>query len=71
MSVKEGASSLRMQLARNSVPLGGRTLNGKLLKAMVALLMNSILSSLCRCFHKRRAKCSSRTILSVSYLTLI
>src|SRR5207248_2128736 len=23
--------------------------------------------SLCRCFHKRRAKCSSRTILSVSY----
>jgi penicillin-binding protein 1A len=37
MSVKEGASSLTMQLARNSLPLGGRTLSRKLLEAMVAL----------------------------------
>src|SRR3954462_13224325 len=37
MSAKEGASSLTMQLARNSLPLGGRNLNRKLLEAMVAL----------------------------------
>src|ERR1700756_4123318 len=36
MSAKEGASSLTMQLARNSLPLGGRTLSRKLLEAMVA-----------------------------------
>src|SRR5882672_12243684 len=36
-SAKEGASSLTMQLARNSLPLGGRTLSRKLLEAMVAL----------------------------------
>src|SRR6478609_9163573 len=37
MSAKEGASSLTMQLARNSLPLGGRTFSRKLLEAMVAL----------------------------------
>src|SRR6266704_2422586 len=37
MSAKEGASSLTMQLARNSLPLGGRTSSRKLLEAMVAL----------------------------------
>ena len=37
MSAKEGASSLTQQLARNSLPLGGRTLSRKLLEAMVAL----------------------------------
>src|SRR5947207_1698934 len=36
-SVKEGASSLTMKLARNSLPLGGRTFSRKLLEAMVAL----------------------------------
>ena len=36
-SVKEGASSLTQQLARNSLPLGGRNLSRKLLEAMVAL----------------------------------
>src|ERR1043165_7495825 len=36
-SAKEGASSLTQQLARNSLPLGGRTLSRKLLEAMVAL----------------------------------
>ncbi len=36
-SAKEGASSITQQLARNSLPLGGRTLNRKLLEAMVAL----------------------------------
>src|SRR2546430_1025735 len=36
-SAKEGASSLTQQLARNSLPLGGRTINRKLLEAMVAL----------------------------------
>src|SRR5918992_2766895 len=36
-SVKEGASSITQQLARNSLPLGGRTLSRKLLEAMVAL----------------------------------
>src|SRR5215475_9111586 len=35
MSAKEGASSLTMQLARNSLPLGGRTFSRKLLEAMV------------------------------------
>lgn len=37
LSAKEGASSLTQQLARNSLPLGGRTLSRKLLEAMVAL----------------------------------
>ena len=37
MHAKEGASSLTMQLARNSLPLGGRTFSRKLLEAMVAL----------------------------------
>src|SRR5213594_4195378 len=37
MSAKEGASILTMQLARNSLPLGGRTFSRKLLEAMVAL----------------------------------
>src|ERR1051325_1308980 len=37
MSAKEGASSLTQQLARNSLPLGGRTLSRKVLEAMVAL----------------------------------
>ena len=37
MSAKEGASSLTMQLARNSLPLGGRTFSRKLLEATVAL----------------------------------
>src|ERR1700736_252677 len=36
-SAKEGASSITQQLARNSLPLGGRTLRRKLLEAMVAL----------------------------------
>ncbi len=36
-SAKEGASSLTQQLARNSLPLGGRNLSRKLLEAMVAL----------------------------------
>src|SRR5438128_2985427 len=36
-SAKEGASSLTMQLARNSLPLGGRALSRKVLEAMVAL----------------------------------
>ena len=33
----EGASTLTQQLARNSLPLGGKTLNRKLLEAFVAL----------------------------------
>src|SRR5438094_3846530 len=37
LSAKEGASSLTQQLARNSLPLGGRTVSRKLLEAMVAL----------------------------------
>jgi penicillin-binding protein 1A len=37
VSAKEGASSLTQQLARNSLPLGGRTLSRKILEAMVAL----------------------------------
>src|SRR2546425_11765564 len=36
-STKEGASSITQQLARNSLPLGGRTFNRKILEAMVAL----------------------------------
>src|SRR5436190_7288530 len=36
-SAKEGASSITQQLARNSLPLGGRTLSRKLLEAMVAV----------------------------------
>src|SRR3989449_1459650 len=36
-STKEGASSITQQLARNSLPLGGRTISRKLLEAMVAL----------------------------------
>src|SRR5471032_3079322 len=36
-SAKEGVSSLTQQLARNSLPLGGRNLSRKLLEAMVAL----------------------------------
>src|SRR5947199_9695272 len=36
-SAKEGASSITQPLARNSLPLGGRTLSRKLLEAMVAL----------------------------------
>src|ERR1700737_263615 len=36
-SAKEGASSITQQLARNSLPLGGRTISRKLLEGMVAL----------------------------------
>src|SRR6266481_2010441 len=36
-SAKEGASSITQQLARNSLPLGGRTISRKLLEAIVAL----------------------------------
>src|SRR5436190_23385545 len=36
-STKEGSSSITQQLARNSLPLGGRTLSRKLLEAMVSL----------------------------------
>src|SRR5436853_102949 len=36
-SAKEGASSITQQLARNSLPLGGRSISRKLLEAMVAL----------------------------------
>src|ERR1700732_4491781 len=36
-SAKEGASSITQQLARNSLPLGGRSLSRKFLEAMVAL----------------------------------
>src|SRR5437667_4534857 len=36
-SAKECASSITQQLARNSLPLGGRTLSRKVLEAMVAL----------------------------------
>src|SRR5881398_3086406 len=35
-SAREGASSINQQLARNSLPLGGRTLSRKVLEAMVA-----------------------------------
>ncbi len=43
-SAKEGASSITQQLARNSLPLGGRTISRKLLEAMVALRMERELS---------------------------
>ena len=43
-SAKEGASSLTQQLARNSLPLGGRNLSRKLLEAMVALRIERELS---------------------------
>ncbi len=43
-SAKEGASSLTQQLARNSLPLGGRTLNRKILEAMVALRIEQTFS---------------------------
>src|ERR1051325_942821 len=36
-SASEGASTITQQLARNSFPLGGRTLHRKLLEAFVAL----------------------------------
>src|SRR3989454_4331774 len=36
-AAKEGASSITQQLARNSLPLGGRPLSRKVLEAMVAL----------------------------------
>jgi penicillin-binding protein 1A len=36
-SAKEGASSITQQLARNSLPLGGRTLSRKMLEALVAV----------------------------------
>src|SRR5437016_680538 len=36
-STREGASSITQQLARNSLPLGGRTISRKILEAMVAL----------------------------------
>src|SRR6266702_4337422 len=36
-SAKEGASCITQQLARNSLPLGGRNMSRKLLEAMVAL----------------------------------
>src|SRR3954453_7756688 len=35
--VREGASTITQQLARNSLPLGGRNLRRKMLEAMVAL----------------------------------
>ena len=35
-STKEGASTITQQLARNSLPLGGRTISRKILEAMVA-----------------------------------
>ncbi|MDQ3116961.1 MAG: PBP1A family penicillin-binding protein [Verrucomicrobiota bacterium] len=43
-SIKEGASSITQQLARNSLPLGGRTISRKLLEAMVALRIERELS---------------------------
>src|SRR5436190_6482904 len=36
-TAKEGASSITQQLARNSLPLGGRSISRKILEAMVAL----------------------------------
>jgi penicillin-binding protein 1A len=41
-SAKEGASSITQQLARNSLPLGGRTLSRKMLEAMVALRIERV-----------------------------
>jgi penicillin-binding protein 1A len=43
-SAKEGASSITQQLARNSLPLGGRTISRKLLEAMVAIRIERSLS---------------------------
>src|SRR3954467_1580310 len=43
-SAKEGASSITQQLARNSLPLGGRTLSRKILEAMVALRIEQTFS---------------------------
>jgi penicillin-binding protein 1A len=43
-SAKEGASSITQQLARNSLPLGGRTVSRKLLEAMVSLRIERELS---------------------------
>ncbi|MEP7249665.1 MAG: PBP1A family penicillin-binding protein [Spartobacteria bacterium] len=43
-SAKEGASSITQQLARNSLPLGGRNLSRKLLEAMVSLRLERELS---------------------------
>jgi penicillin-binding protein 1A len=41
-SAKEGASSITQQLARNSLPLGGRTISRKMLEAMVALRIERV-----------------------------
>src|SRR2546421_7730097 len=41
-SAKEGASSITQQLARNSLPLGGRTLSRKILEAMVAFRVEQV-----------------------------
>jgi penicillin-binding protein 1A len=41
-SAKEGASSITQQLARNSLPLGGRTLSRKILEAMVAFRIEQV-----------------------------
>ena len=41
-STKEGASSITQQVARNSLPLGGRTISRKLLEAMVALRIERV-----------------------------
>jgi len=43
-SVKEGASSITQQMARNSLPLGGRNISRKLLEAMVALRIERALT---------------------------
>ncbi len=43
-SAKEGASSITQQMARNSLPLGGRTISRKLLEAMVAMRIERELS---------------------------
>src|SRR5213080_3945059 len=43
-SAREGASSITQQLARNSLPLGGRTINRKILEAMVALRIEQTFS---------------------------
>src|SRR3954453_12153699 len=43
-SAKEGASSITQQLARNSLPLGGRTISRKILEAMVALRIEQTFS---------------------------
>ncbi|MEP6686306.1 MAG: PBP1A family penicillin-binding protein [Verrucomicrobiota bacterium] len=41
-SAKEGASTITQQVARNSLPLGGRSLSRKLLEAMVALRIERV-----------------------------